>query len=668
MPQGNQTAIEEVNRSRAISPFILGLISFLLLNVSFFGMNYWKRGTFELSLLYVKLLIAFYFIWLFVSLFTKKFRFDFYRSYGALMLLLTRSTIYVVYCVALMVVIMGLHGFSRLQVFGTCGLFFVGEVIIFSFCYVMIHRTEVAYAGTDYVRPEPKPKPKFLIVLSVSDFLLVTFIFFIVNYFKRGTFDLSSEYEKLLLVIYALWFVTAFITRKFDPGFRNYYYAMAQWTKAVVFMAATMAVLVFAFRLFYYSRLQIFSFFSLLILSESVLYYVYYVLSRSEKNNGDIESIEEVKSVRRQENLSLDIDIEELRFRLTRPVKDKLREVFLDSPEVFDLLDQMLDLSRILRIESAIIHKKELYHQKATNPLYIRLLINLERVNNIRWVNRYFLEAHKMLLPGGYFVGRVNTIGLYRKRFFEKYPKYFSQIFYFIHYIFRRVFPKLLVTKKLYFMITKGQNRAISRAETLGRLCFCGFKIVAESKIGDDLYFIAQKVKTSSIDESPSYGPLVKFSRVGLNSSDIDVYKFRTMYPYSEYLQEYIYEMNKLQQSGKFKNDFRVTTLGKFMRRMWLDELPMLYNWIKGEMNIVGVRPLSYHYFNLYPEDLQKLRKTVVPGLIPPFYADLPKTFDEICESERSYINAYMKNPMRTQWLYFWKAFGNIVFKGVRSG
>jgi hypothetical protein len=229
--------------------------------------------------------------------------------------------------------------------------------------------------------------------------------------------------------------------------------------------------------------------------------------------------------------------------------------VFLDSPEVFDLLDQTLDLSRTLRIESAIIHKNELYHQKATNPLYIRLLINLERVNNIRWVNRYFLEAHKMLLPGGYFVGRVNTIGLYRKRFFEKYPKYFSQVFYFINYIFRRVFPKLLVTKKLYFMISKGENRAISRAETLGRLCFCGFKIVAEKEIGDDRYFIAQKVKTSSIDENPSYGPFVKFSRVGLNGGNISVYKFRTMHPYSEYLQEYIYEMNKLQQGGKKGGD-----------------------------------------------------------------------------------------------------------------
>ncbi len=651
-----------------ISPFTLGLFDFLLLNISFFGMNYWKRGTFELSLLYFKLLIAFYFIWLFVSFFTKKFRFDFYKSYRALMLLLARSTIYMVYCVALMVVIMGLHGFSRLQVFGTSGLFFIGEVIIFSFCYVMIYRAKIAYAGTDYAKPKPKPKPKHLLVLSVSDFLLITLIFFIMNYLKRGTFDLSPEYEKLLLVIYGLWFVAAFITRKFAPGFRNYYYAMAQWTKAVVFMAASMAVLIFAFGLFYYSRAQIFGFFLVLIMAESVLYYVYYVRNANGKNEGDIESIEEIKTVIRQEALSLEIDMEELRSRLTRPVKNKLREVFLDSPEVFDFLDQTLDLSRIFRIESAIIHKNELYYQKATNPLYIRLLINLERVNNIRWVNRYFLEAHNILLPGGYFVGRVNTIGLYRKRFFEKYPKYFSQIFYFINYIFRRVFPKLSVTKKLYFMLTKGQNRAISRAETLGRLCFCGFKIISESKIGDDRYVIAQKVKTSSIDENPSYGPLVKFSRVGLNGGNISVYKFRTMHPYSEYLQEYIYEMNKLQQGGKIKNDFRVTTLGKFMRRTWLDELPMLYNWVKGEMNLVGVRPLSDHYFNLYPADLQELRKTVVPGLVPPFYADLPKTFDEICESERRYINAYMAHPVRTQWGYFWKAAFNIVFKGARSG
>ena len=667
MAQGNQTAIEEVNRSRYISPFILGLISFLLLNISFFAMNYWKRGTFELSPLYFKLLMAFYFIWLFVSLFTKKFRFDFYKSYGALMLLLTRSTIYMVYCAALMVVIMGLYGFSRLQVFGTCGLFFIGEVILFSFCYIIIHRAKIAYAGTDHVRP--KPKPKHLLVLSVSDFLLVTFVFFIVNYFKRGTFDLSPEYEKLLLVIYGLWFVTAFITRKFDPGFRNYYYAVAQWTKAVVFMAASMAVLVFAFRLFYYSRFQIFSFFFLLILSESVLYYVYYVLSRSGKNDGDIESIEEVKSVIRQEALSLDIDIEELRSRLVRPVKEKLREVFLHSTEVFDLLDQTLDLSRTMRIESAIIHKNELYYQKTDNPVYIRLLINLERVNNIRWVNRFFLEAHKMLLPGGYFVGRVNTIALYRKRFFEKYPKYFSQVFYSVNFIFRRVFPKLSVTKKLYFMITKGENRAISRAETLGRLCFCGFKIVEQREIGDDLYFIAQKLTMPSIEKNPSYGPFVKLKRDGYHGKIISVYKIRTMHPYAEYLQQYIYEKHGTQKDGnKFLNDFRITSWGKLLRQLWIDEIPMIYNFINGDIKLVGVRPLSFQKLSIYNEDLKQKRLLHKPGLIPPFYVDLPKTFEDFMKSEKKYLELYEQQPILTDIQYFFKAWCNIIFKKARSG
>ncbi|MEX2567706.1 MAG: hypothetical protein WD431_17295 [Cyclobacteriaceae bacterium] len=82
---------------------------------------------------------------------------------------------------------------------------------------------------------------------------------------------------------------------------------------------------------------------------------------------------------------------------------------------------------------------------------------------------------------------------------------------------------------------------------------------------------------------------------------------------------------------------------------------------------IVGVRPLSQHYFDLYPEDLQKLRTRVKPGLVPPFYADMPQTFEEITESERQYLYAYLKNPILTDIRYFFKAFFNIFFKGARS-
>ena len=73
-------------------------------------------------------------------------------------------------------------------------------------------------------------------------------------------------------------------------------------------------------------------------------------------------------------------------------------------------------------------------------------------------------------------------------------------------------------------------------------------------------------------------------------------------------------------------------------------------------MKLVGVRPLSSHYFSLYPEDLQKLRTGVKPGLVPPFYADLPKTLPEIIESERVYLELYLKNPISTDFQIFFKS------------
>lgn len=93
----------------------------------------------------------------------------------------------------------------------------------------------------------------------------------------------------------------------------------------------------------------------------------------------------------------------------------------------------------------------------------------------------------------------------------------------------------------------------------------------------------------------------------------------------------------------------------------------MLYNWIKGDMKLFGVRPLSKQYFNLYTDELKSIRHRVKPGLMPPFYADLPKTLNEIIESELNYIKRYLEAPLRTQVVYFWKSCTNIVWRGARS-
>ena len=67
-------------------------------------------------------------------------------------------------------------------------------------------------------------------------------------------------------------------------------------------------------------------------------------------------------------------------------------------------------------------------------------------------------------------------------------------------------------------------------------------------------------------------------SRVGKNRKTIYVYKFRTMHPYSEFIQNDIYKKNRLDKSGKIKNDFRVTNWGRVLRKYFIDEIPQFYN------------------------------------------------------------------------------------------
>jgi hypothetical protein len=292
-------------------------------------------------------------------------------------------------------------------------------------------------------------------------------------------------------------------------------------------------------------------------------------------------------------------------------------------------------------------------------------IVNFSRINEIGLIDEFFESVNKKLVKDGVFVGCVETIRQRKDRLFEKYPAFIASPVYLFDFIFKRICPRIFLTKKLCYLLTKGKGKVISIAETLGRLVLSGFEILGYEEINGVTYFAAKKNTLPRYGNKPSCGLIVKLRRVGENGNMINVYKFRTMHPYSECLQEYIYKINSLKDGGKFNRDFRITFWGKILRKTRIDELPMIINFLKGDLKLVGVRPLSLQYWSMYEEDIRNRRIKYKPGLFPPFVADLPKTFSEIMDSERRYLDNYDTRPISTDVKYFLKILYNINFKLV---
>jgi len=660
--------MEAFKENRLISFGRIMYMDFFMLNFAFFISYFFKRGNLDLTESYVNLFLMFCLCWFAASIVAKKFNPSSYSTYGKGIATSLKSSLYLTYLITFVVVVFGLAEYSRVHVFSTCLMFLVLDCLAWSIYNRIVNPEAVEKIDLKSISESIRLENNIAWPLVCMDLFLVIFSFFMMNYLKRGHLALLPDYSRLFVIFLGLWFVTSVMTRKFSMGrFRNIYFFTWQWIKAGVIMLAGMTVIIFGMRLFHFSRFQGLGPIVFLTALEFIMISFYYKISRSRKVTPDIESADTVKNILRQDDIPLDVNIDVIRQKLMEPAREKFkRRLSSYSPEVFEFIDRHIDLDDMMRMETVIERSSDLVDLDSDRAR-ARVFMNLWKINDIRRMNEYFLGMHQMLLPGGYFIGYAHTISTHYKWIYEKFPRYFAGIIYFVDFCVNRVMPKLPVLKTIYFALTKGKNRVISRAEVLGRLSFCGFEIVAQTDIDQRLYVIARKVKTSSLDKSPTYGPLVQLKRSGFRGQTIRTYKFRTMHPYSEYLQQYIYDLQGLQKGGKIENDFRMTTWGKYMRKLWLDELPMLYNWLKGDLGIVGVRPLSFHYLDLYDKDLKDLRKKVKPGLVPPFYADLPETFDEICDSERRYIKAFLKHPLQTQIIYFYKAFVNIVLKGARS-
>ena len=360
----------------------------------------------------------------------------------------------------------------------------------------------------------------------------------------------------------------------------------------------------------------------------------------------------------------------------------KLSDGSVGNPDVKRIVMATKDLTLGEALDFLEMHKQT-FHPKTVlldtdngdeiaeryGALRPRVIIQKRSLNLIRHLNTLLNRTNETMEDGGYLWCHTRTASLKRRMIIKKWPWGLNYLVFSLHFIWHRVIPKMHITKSLYFWLTGGRNRTFNRVEVLGRLYRAGFEVVDEEFRHGEFFVLARKVKAPIWDDVPSGSLLIKLRRVGKDGRLIGVYKFRTMYSYSEYLQPYIYEHNHLQKGGKFADDYRVTPWGKWMRKFWIDEIPMFLNFFKGEMKLVGVRPLSRHYFSLYTPEMQQLRTRVKPGLLPPGIGEPKKliTLEEIQESERRYTEAYLKNPIKTDVCYFFRIIRNILFKGRHS-
>lgn len=298
-----------------------------------------------------------------------------------------------------------------------------------------------------------------------------------------------------------------------------------------------------------------------------------------------------------------------------------------------------------------------------------KTIVDLTLLNDAKGINRRFCIVNQKLPDEGRYVCCYRPQEYIKQKILNRYPWGLNWIVYTLYFWFKRVLPRLLLTSRLYYDLTKGRKRMLSKTEVLGRLYYCGFEVDEIVPMGHIEYVFAhRKSQPYPQEQIKVYGPLIKLPRVCKNKEIKFFYKARTMHPYAEYIQKYVFDARGgMDIADKSNDDWRITNWGKFMRKYWLDELPMLFNWLKGDVKLVGVRPLSKTMFESYPEWLQEKRTQCKPGLIPPFYIDHPNTFEELFASEDKYLTEYLAHPIRTDIKYFFLTMTSIVTRKTHS-
>jgi len=325
--------------------------------------------------------------------------------------------------------------------------------------------------------------------------------------------------------------------------------------------------------------------------------------------------------------------------------------------------------ARLDSMQTRVVCDRDMFSMLQIPDYQYATIVDMTLLNDMRGINKRFCIVNQKLPDDGRYICCYRPQEYIKQKMLARYPWGINWIVYTLYFWTKRVWPRLALTSRLYYDVTKGKKRMLSKTEVLGRLYYCGFEVDEIVPMGHIEYVFAHRHSQPYPQERfKVYGPLIKLPRICKNKKIKYFYKFRTMHPYAEYIQAYVFESRGgMDIADKSNDDFRITNWGRIMRKYWLDELPMLINWFKGDVKLVGIRPLSKAMFDTYPKWLQDKRTKCRPGLIPPFYIDHPETFDELFASEDAYLTEYLEHPIRTDCKYFFKTMASILGRKTHS-
>ena len=647
---------------------ILWLIDMMLLSIIYTLLHYNKFNIYIPEGIYLNLYIVSIFFWSMFSFYYKK-----YNSAIDQPILLTIRLVFWSSLVSLLFIVISISfsdmwSISRLFVLSLTFITILLEIVSIFILKIYLSKTSLKIININYRDHHFRTKGfyiKWLIPGAIS--LILIYIFTASN--NSGSFEYDRFHEHNILLLLSAWGLSTILTNRYQsPDSTNHFYEISPYFKASILTFLFLNLFYFTFRINQSSINLLLQVGIIQSFLENSAFFLYFFGKSIKKDDNDKTLILNNTNNNQEKLLIIKDSKKDTDKDTKREIHEILKDIELKNKNIIiDYIYNSIKTENIKKRKFTIFNTKSSDNIKFLRNNSKELIINFHKINDIRRINAYLLDVYSKLENNGIIVGNYIPLDSMNNHLRSQMPHFLYSILIPFYFTFFRVFPILTITKQIYFILTQGKNRVLSKSEVLGRLSFCGYETISEKVINDTCYFIAKKKRTVSQERYPSYGPIVKLKRIGYNGERIYIYKVRTMYPYSEFIQGDIYEKHHINKSGKFQNDFRITTWGKFFRAYFIDEIPQLYNWLIGDIKLVGVRALSEQYFNLYPKDIQELRVKSKPGLIPPYYADMPNSFEEIVNSEKKYLLEKEKKPIKTDLKYLTKAFYNIIFHGARS-